>query len=234
MRSVFLGERRPFVSHHHSFGFQNGGFIFFTEIRQSEEGIDQLFLPGQLAQGKAFRDTHRVDATDNHIVFLQFPIHVLHLLRRRIPADTETSDRVIAGEHLLELVAGVISDREGGNLLLVQLFQWHDISFILHKRDRLGIQLCSQPGGMGRVQASGQAFRVDGTVVVQSGDIFVLQNLDDLCFHLFPIQNTLFQRILDCSEIVDRSGRSQQDIVSGKKSHDGRVIRFAGGGAFHR
>ena len=151
---------------------------------------------------------------NDHIVFLQFLIYVLHLSRRRIPADAETSNRVVAPQHLLKLVPYPVTDREGGNPFLIQLLQRDDVTLVLQQSDRFFIQLGCQPRSMGRIQPFGQTFRFDWAIIVQSGNIFILQNLDDLRFYLFPIQNTFFQSFLHSSEVVDRRSRSQKDVIT--------------------
>ena len=192
LRGIFLSKRCALVGHYDRFGFQDGRFICFTKIGQGEKGIDQFLLCRQLAQSRAFRNADRMHAANDHIVFLQFLIYTLHLGCRRIPADAETGDRVVAPQHLLELVPYPVTDRQGGDLFLIELLQRDDVALVLQQGDRFFIQLGGQPCGMGRVQAFGQSLRLDRAIVVQPCDVFILQDLDDLRFYLFPVQNTLF------------------------------------------
>ena len=157
---------------------------------------------------------YRMHAANDHIVFLQFLIYTLHLGCRRIPADAETGDRVVAPQHLLELVPYPVTDRQGGDLFLIELLQRDDVALVLQQGDRFFIQLGGQPCGMGRVQAFGQSLRLDRAIVVQPCDVFILQDLDDLRFYLFPVQNTLFQGLLHGCKVVNRRSRSQKDDIT--------------------
>ena len=173
-------------------------------------------------------------AADNHIIFLQFLIHVLHLGGRCIPADTETGDRIITSQHLLKLVIHPVTDRQGCYLFLIELLQRDDAVFILQEGDRFFIQLGSEPCSMRRVQPFGQTFRIDRVIIVQPGNVFILQNLDDLRFYLFSIQNAIFQCFLHGCEVIERCCRCQKNVIAGQQCLHGWIIGFTSSSPFHR
>ena len=145
--------------------------------------------------------------TQDDIIPLQLVIDPLHLCRRRLTGDAKMRNGIIPTQHLLKRIVGNIANGQGCDLTLSQSFQREESRLIFQQGDRLLIQLSHQPCRMWGIQPLRQSLDLDRLIVMQTGYVFITEDLQAFRLDLLQRKHSLLDRPFHRGEVIQGSGR---------------------------
>ena len=193
-----------------------------------------MFPFRQFPQSLTFRDTNRMYGTNYQIIFIQFRINLLNFGSATTACDGKVISLYILRNSFLKVGSHTTTNGKNSNLLLVEFLQRNEIFFVLQQSNGFCIQLSGQPSCVCRIQPIRKSFQRNRLIPVQSGYIFILQNLLTFVLHQFHRDDTTFDSFLDSFIIRNGSIRSQQNIISRQQCFHTRIICLIVSSSFHR